>query len=211
MVDETAFDIDPELLAGFVDEAQEGLAAVDSLFVKLEAEPSNVEVISAIFRPVHTVKGNSAFFGLMKVKNLAHELETLLDLAKEGKLVPDQPIIDVLLEGVDQLKEMLKRTHDGQGEVEDETYFKGLLDRVIAAREIEDGSQSLWGELSDELEKAKTVFAGLDSSYTEQLESIISIANQLKAGESSSDEQGHTEQAKADSSVPEPLQGIKKI
>ncbi|MGD2095728.1 MAG: ATP-binding protein, partial [Phycisphaerales bacterium] len=43
------------------------------------------------------------------------------------------------------------------------------------------------------------------------LESIISIANQLKAGESSSDEQGHTEQAKADSSVPEPLQGIKKI
>ncbi len=68
MEDNAAFDIDPELLAGFVDEALEGLATLDSLFVKLEAEPANLDIINAIFRPVHTVKGNSAFFGLMKVK-----------------------------------------------------------------------------------------------------------------------------------------------
>ena len=117
MEDNAAFDIDPELLAGFVDEAMEGLETLDSLFVTLEAEPANLDTISSIFRPVHTVKGNSAFFGLMKVKSLAHEMETLLDLAKQEKLVPDQSIIDVLLEGVDSLKEMLSRTREGQDEI----------------------------------------------------------------------------------------------
>ena len=157
MEDNAAFDIDPELLTGFVDEALEGLATLDSLFVKLEAEPANLDTISAIFRPVHTVKGNSAFFGLMKVKNLAHEMETLLDLAKQEKLVPNQAIIDVLLEGVDCLKEMLSRTREGQDEIEDEAYFNELLHKVISAREC-DGAEdtaAIWDDLFNKFEKAK--------------------------------------------------------
>ena len=211
MEDNAAFDIDPELLVGFVDEALEGLATLDSLFVKLEAEPANLHIISAIFCPVHTVKGNSAFFGLMKVKSLAHEMETLLDLAKQERLVPNQSIIDVLLEGVDQLKEMLARTRDRQDEVEDETYFNELLQKVISAREIKQDTAALWDELFDKLEKAKTDFAELDSSYVEQLDAIIAVVSQLKTDKPSTDSRAEKDQTQADSTIPEPLQEIKYL
>ena len=211
MEDNAAFDIDPELLAGFVDEALEGLATLDSLFVKLEAEPANLDIISAIFRPVHTVKGNSAFFGLMKVKSLAHEMETLLDLAKQERLVPNQSIIDVLLEGVDQLKEMLARTRDRQGEVEDETYFNELLQKVISAKEDKEGTAAIWADLFNKLEKAKTDFAELDPAYIEQLNAIIALAYQLKTDKTSTDSQPGKDQTKADSTIPEPLREIKTI
>jgi two-component system chemotaxis sensor kinase CheA len=214
MDDNAAFDIDPELLAGFVDEALEGLAVLDSLFVELEAEPGNLDTISAIFRPVHTVKGNSAFFGLMKVKNLAHEMETLLDLAKQEKLVPDQAIIDILLEGVDNLKEMLARTRDGQPEVEDEAYFDELLKKVISARE---GTQTakdnagLWQELFDKFEKAKADFAKLDSACVEQLNEIIALAYKLKTDKHPGAGKPQRDQTGAAPSIPGPLQEIRKI
>ena len=214
MDDNAAFDIDPELLAGFVDEAMEGLVTLDSLFVKLEAEPSNLDTISAIFRPVHTVKGNSAFFGLMKVKNLSHEMETLLDLAKQERLVPNQAIIDILLEGVDNLREMLSRARDGQDEVEDEAYFNELLQKVISARESKEDVKEtveLWNDLFDKLEKAKVDFANLDSLYVEQLNAIAAIIHQLKADKPLPDGQTEKEQAKADSAIPKPLQEIKTI
>lgn len=211
MEDNAAFDIDPELLAGFVDEAQEGLATLDSLFVKLEAEPANLDIINAIFRPVHTVKGNSAFFGLMKVKSLAHEMETLLDLAKQEKLVPNQAIIDVLLEGVDSLKEMLTKTREGQAEVEDETYFNELLQKVISSREVKEDTTSLWAELCDKLEKAKDDLAKLDSSYAEQLDAIIAVVSQLRTNKLSANASAEKDQAQADSAIPKPLQEIKTI
>lgn len=213
MEDNTVFDIDPELLAGFVDEALEGLAILDSLFVKLEAEPANLDTISAIFRPVHTVKGNSAFFGLMKVKSLAHEMETLLDLAKQEKLVPNQDIIDILLEGVDNLKEMLTRTRDGQPEVEDEAYFDELLKKIISAREGTESAKynsAEWGNLFNKLEKAKTDFAELDSKYIEQLNEIIAVVNRLRADNPVNDG-SEQKQNKTDSTTPKQLQEIKTL
>ncbi|MBN1806865.1 MAG: chemotaxis protein CheA [Sedimentisphaerales bacterium] len=214
MDDNAAFDIDPELLAGFVDEALEGLVTLDSLFVKLEAEPSNLDAINAIFRPVHTVKGNSAFFGLMKVKGLAHEMETLLDLAKQEKLVPNQAIIDVLLEGVDCLREMLSRARDGQTEIENEEYFNELLQKVISAREAKEGVEDtvkLWNDLFEKLEKAKTDFANLDSIYVEQLNAIAAIIHLLRSDSPGSDDKSREGQPRTDSAIPKPLEEIKAI
>ena len=212
MGNSTVFDVDSELMAGFIDEAQEGLATLDSLFVKLEAEPTNLDIINAIFRPVHTIKGNSAFFGLMKVKELAHEMETLLGLAKkENKLVPNQSTINVLLTGVDQLKEMLARTRDGQSEIEDETCFNELIEKIISARETKGDTDALWTELFDKLEKVKTDFAELDSTYAKQLDAVIAVASRLKTNKPSTDSQPDKTQVKAQPDIPEPLQKVKSI
>ena len=80
--------IDSALLAEFIDESVEGLEQVSDLFVELEADPDNMETIQAIFRPVHSIKGNAAYFGLMKTKTLAHEMETVLDLMRKSALSP---------------------------------------------------------------------------------------------------------------------------
>jgi len=184
MDDSTLFEIDPELVAGFVDEAQESLATLDRLFIELEAEPGNIETINAIFRPIHTIKGNSAFFGLMKVKELAHEMESLLTLAKQEKLVLNRSMISVLLAGVDQLKSILASVHDGQAEVDDESVFAKLIEQVVSARETKEDNTELWDEFFNRFEEVKADFAKLDSSCVKQLDTVIEIAAQLKPGNS---------------------------
>lgn len=211
MEDNTVFEIDPELMAGFVDEAEEGLATLNSLFIELEAEPGNIETINAIFRPVHTVKGNSAFFGLMKVKNLAHEMESLLTLAKEEKLVLNQSMISVLLAGVDQLKEMLARARDGRSEVVDNSAFDKLIEQIISAREAKEDVSVLWNDFFDKFEKAKADLAKLDSSYGKQLDAVIEIAVQLKPGYLTDGSQPSKEENQDKPAIPEVLQKIKSI
>ena len=59
---------DPSLRTGFIDESLEGLAQVSGLLGQLEQAPGRLELVQAIFRPVHSIKGNSAYFGMLKVK-----------------------------------------------------------------------------------------------------------------------------------------------
>ena len=104
---------DPELLAGFLDEAEESLGTVGRLFVELERDPAVLATVEAIFRPVHSLKGNSAFFGLLTIKRLAHEMETVLDLVRKSRLTADRAVIDVLLAGLDVLIALVGRVRAG--------------------------------------------------------------------------------------------------
>lgn len=124
---------DPELLAAFLDETQEAFAGLDALFVQLERDHGERATIEAIFRPVHSFKGNAAFFGLFAAKELAHELETLLDHLRKGRLRIDRPLTDLLLAGVDALKAVVARLRAGQGEIADAAAHQELLRRVAAA------------------------------------------------------------------------------
>lgn len=125
--------IDPILLAEFVDESLEMLSSVDGLFVELEAAPTNLDLVQSIFRPVHSIKGNSAFFGCNKVKTLAHELENILDFMRKGKMAVKRDVISVLLEGVDELAQMLQRARAGEEEVVDEQRFTAMVERAKSA------------------------------------------------------------------------------
>ena len=106
--------IDPALCAEFIDEALDGIEQVAELFVELESAPNNMEIIQAIFRPVHSIKGNAVYFGLMKIKTLAHEMETILDLMRKEELSATSTVTDMLLRGSDELMAMLGRTRDGR-------------------------------------------------------------------------------------------------
>ncbi len=208
MENNTTYEIDIELLTGFIDEAQEGLAALDNLFIKLETDPRNIDTINAIFRPIHTVKGNSAFFGLLKLKQLAHEMESLLMLAKEGKLLLNESMIAVLLRGTDKIKEILSRARKSEPEIVDQAAFEGLVSEIIAARESKKDLLGLWDELFDKFEKFKTDFANLDASYVKKLESVIEIASKLKKGDKQ--DTGQTQaSAKVQDNRPEPLRRLR--
>jgi len=192
---EKVFDADPELLAGFIDDSLDDLDTLYSLFVTLETESDNLDVINTIFRPVHSIKGNSAFFGLIKVKKLAHEMETLLDLARKEQLVLDQSIVTVLLAGVDMLKEMLTHTREGQNELNDVEKFNELVEKVISAKNDDDVFGCLT-ELYTRLEKLKKESSGLETLHTEELNAIISMVAQL-AKDKGSDEDNPPRNQKA--------------
>jgi two-component system, chemotaxis family, sensor kinase CheA len=94
---------DPELIGDFIMESREHLTAIELQLLTLDQDPANAEAINAIFRGFHTIKGMAGFLDLDPVRDLAHEVETVLDLARNAKLTINSTIIDRILESKDYL------------------------------------------------------------------------------------------------------------
>ena len=94
---------DAELVADFLVEAREHLSQIEGQMLVLERDPGAIEVIHTVFRAFHTIKGLAGFLGFAVVQSVAHEVETLLDLARNERLVVDSLVVDVVLESGDFL------------------------------------------------------------------------------------------------------------
>lgn len=121
---------DPALLASFLDESLESLGGLEARMVDLDSAQDVRAEIEAIFRPVHTLKGNAPFFGFMEIQRLAHNLETVLDHLRKGILTRSQAITDVLFAGLDGLRGCVDRIRAGEPEVVDSAAFSALVDRL---------------------------------------------------------------------------------
>jgi len=99
---------DRELLAEFINESQEHLQNIEQGVLVLEENPADADTLNSIFRAFHTFKGGAGFLNLTAIKDLAHELESLLDAARLHRLEVTSGIIDVILEGGDRLTEFVR-------------------------------------------------------------------------------------------------------
>jgi len=104
---------DPELVADFVLESREHLASIENQILELEQDPEKHDALHSAFRGFHTIKGLAGFLDLATIQEVAHEVETVLDLARNRKLVITPGIIDVLLSGADFLKSAIQAVEDG--------------------------------------------------------------------------------------------------
>jgi two-component system chemotaxis sensor kinase CheA len=95
---------DPELVGDFVTESREHLSSIEQHLLTLEQNPEEVEAVHAVFRGFHTIKGLAGFLDFMPIRDVAHEVETLLDLARNGKASITGALIDTVLNSVDYLK-----------------------------------------------------------------------------------------------------------
>ncbi len=98
---------DGELLREFVNESQEHLSNIEQGVLVLEEKPDDADTLSSVFRAFHTFKGGAGFLNLIPINRLAHILESLLDLARTGKIKIDSSIIELILQGGDTLKQFV--------------------------------------------------------------------------------------------------------
>lgn len=117
--------------AEFIDESEQALSDLDALFLKIEKNPLDLDSINAIFRTIHSIKGNAASLGLLKTKQLAHHSETILDAIRNRQFQPTVQTINTLLEVVDELKAIMVRLRRKQKEVENPEQFQALMQKVI--------------------------------------------------------------------------------
>ena len=103
---------DPELIRDFVTESREHLESIESQVLTLERDATNLEAIHSVFRSFHTIKGLAGFLGFQIVQEVSHEVETVLDLARDSKLRITPAVIDVVLESKDYLSKWLKALND---------------------------------------------------------------------------------------------------
>ncbi len=98
-----------ELLGEFYGEAVEHLQQIEAALLALEQEPDHPEALNSIFRSFHTFKGNAGFLGLVPMQSLAHEVESLLDLARNQKLRLNSAIITEILRSRDALQALTQQ------------------------------------------------------------------------------------------------------
>jgi two-component system chemotaxis sensor kinase CheA len=98
-----------ELLTEFYAEAVDHLQQIEAALLALEHRPDEPEALSSIFRSFHTIKGNAGFLGLVPMHTLAHEVESLLDLARNHQLRLNSAVITEILRSRDALQELIQQ------------------------------------------------------------------------------------------------------
>ena len=122
--------LDPELIGDFVLESRDHLVNIEGQLLTLERDAANTEALNSVFRSFHTIKGLAGFLELWDVQKLAHEVETVLDAARNGELTLAPDGIDVILESADFLQRYLQHLESVQRH---ESSTAPVLDEALLA------------------------------------------------------------------------------
>ena len=93
-----------ELLADFLAETAESLAALDDALLQLERVPTDPDMLALVFRMVHTIKGTCGFLSLPRLERVAHAAEDLLSDVRDGVLKADAALITIVFAALDRIK-----------------------------------------------------------------------------------------------------------
>lgn len=93
-----------DLIAEFLTETNESLEELDVDLVKLEQDPNDKDLLSKIFRVIHTVKGTCGFIGLSRLESVAHKAEDVLGLFRDGALEVTPEYVSLIFESLDRIK-----------------------------------------------------------------------------------------------------------
>lgn len=107
-----AFDADEEILQDFLVEAGEILEKLSEQLVDLEQNPDDSNLLNAIFRGFHTVKGGAGFLQLEALVNCCHSAENVFDILRNHKRKVDSELMDVVLETLDHVNAMFEQVRN---------------------------------------------------------------------------------------------------
>lgn len=125
-----------DLINEFLTETNESIGALDNDVVLLEQDPGNMDLLSKIFRIMHTIKGTCGFLGLPRLEKVAHKAEDLLGLFREGKKTATPENISLILEALDRIKDILDGIEKTGNEPEGDDSV--LIARLEAAAVVSD-------------------------------------------------------------------------
>ena len=111
----------------FKDEARELLADLEEALLEMEENPDDLGIVGRVFRTMHTVKGSGAMFGFDDIASFTHNVETVYDLVRNGRLAVSKELVNLSLAARDRILCMLEASEGGAAADTQEN------ERVIAA------------------------------------------------------------------------------
>lgn len=147
-----------EYLPEFIAKAKEDLEIIEISAIELEKDSENFEVINAIFRSFHNIKGSSGFVGQEIIQKLAHQTETLLDGCRKGTVSVTEGVVNIILKSTDIIKEICDDLDLNENDEFTQQVFLHIKDveqeEINSAIKAEEETQKL-GEMLVEEEKLK--------------------------------------------------------
>lgn len=107
-----SFGADEEILQDFLVEAGEILDLLSEQLVELESRPDDMNLLNAIFRGFHTVKGGAGFLQLNELVECCHIAENVFDILRKGERRVDSALMDVVLEALDAVNSMFTEVRE---------------------------------------------------------------------------------------------------
>ena len=114
----------------FFQECEEQLAELESGLLEIESGDSDSEIVNAVFRAVHSIKGGAGAFAIEDLVRFAHVFETVLDEVRKGRLAAAGQVVETLLRSADVLADLVRVARDG-GDV-DEARIRSVSDELAA-------------------------------------------------------------------------------
>jgi two-component system, chemotaxis family, sensor kinase CheA len=119
----------------FKEEAYELLSELESSLLELEERPDDADLIGRVFRAMHTIKGSGSMFGFDDIASFTHEVETVFDMVRNGKIEVTTTLVNLTLAARDLIKSMLDNS-DGGGSTDPETSARIIAGlRALASNE----------------------------------------------------------------------------
>jgi two-component system chemotaxis sensor kinase CheA len=178
---------DPELVGDFIMESREHLSALEAQLLALEQDPRNAEAINTIFRGFHTIKGLAGFLDFSAIQRFAHEVETLLDLARNSKLPVDSVLVDIILQSADHMTQCLLGVETGVEPASDAAPLVARIREMIGgAGDSQADLAQLAGVVSEPARAAQDAAAGPRSVKvdTGKLDYLVEMVGELVIAQS---------------------------
>jgi two-component system chemotaxis sensor kinase CheA len=127
------FQVSPELIAIYLEDARQHLEALDHCLLTLEREGPDSEAVPAVLGPLHTLKGNSGMIGFTAVKDYVHRLEDVFARVHEGTLALEPNDFDRLFAGATALRDAVEHACTEGRESRDLAAERADLERMVAS------------------------------------------------------------------------------
>ncbi|MCY9845651.1 chemotaxis protein CheA [Vibrio caribbeanicus] len=107
-----SFDLDEDILQDFLVEAGEILELLSEQLVELENNPEDTDLLNAIFRGFHTVKGGAGFLALSELVDTCHGAENVFDILRNGQRHVSSGLMDTMLQALDTVNAQFQAVQD---------------------------------------------------------------------------------------------------
>ncbi|MFJ2483084.1 chemotaxis protein CheA [Pseudomonas sp. NPDC087598] len=172
-----SFGADEEILQDFLVEAGEILEQLSEQLVELESRPDDADLLNAIFRGFHTVKGGAGFLQLNELVECCHIAENVFDILRKGERRVDAELMDVVLEALDAVNSMFSEVRERAPITAATPELLAALARLAEPQSADQAPVSPVAEMIEEL-----VVEGDSGDITDnEFEQLLDSLNAVKA------------------------------
>ncbi len=148
--------MDEEILQDFLAEAQDLLEQLNEQLVDLEQAPDDIELLNAIFRAFHTIKGGAGFIGIKPLVEVCHRAENVFDKIRNGEMTYTPDVADIILQVYDTITDMINRLQEGEREFEDvDSNLLAQLDVLVKGGAPEAEASAETAEVNEAVQTAQ--------------------------------------------------------